>query len=108
MRSWYPIPASELDNKRLLGEHAELHCMNSVILNGRKGYSKHPETLRWKGHTKAMKRRHDEIEHEMLKRGMKPKSPMQFDTRDNEDSPGLIEPLEVMKTKLKQKIEKSI
>jgi hypothetical protein len=24
MRSWYPIPAKELDNKRLLGEHLEL------------------------------------------------------------------------------------
>lgn len=103
MRSWYPIDVKELDNKRLLGEHLELHTMNSVILNNKKGYSKHPETLRWKGHTKAMKRRHDEIESEMIRRGMKPKSPMKCIETDCDDSPGFWEPLEVMVKKLKDK-----
>jgi hypothetical protein len=103
MRSWWPIPAYELDDKRLLGEHLELHTMNSVILNNKKGYSKHPETLRWVGHTKAMKRRHDEIESEMKRRGMKPKSPMKFIESDADTNPGFWESLEIMKEKLKLK-----
>lgn len=104
MRSWYPIPAKELDNRRLLGEHNELHAMNSVIINNKKGYSRHPETCRWRGHTKAMKKRHDEIEEEMRLRGMKPKSPLPFLEEDSEDFPGLIEPLVVMQEKLLKKI----
>ncbi len=100
MRSWYPIPAKELDNKRLLGEHLELHTMNSVIMKNLKGYSRHPETLRWKNHTKFMKVRHDEIEQEMRNRGMKPKSPLTYKETDCELPPKLIESLESMKNKL--------
>lgn len=103
MRSWYPISVKELDDKRLRGEHAELHCLNSVILNNKKGYSKHPETLRWVGHTKAMQRRHDEIEAEMLRRGMKPKSPMKCIETDSDGPPKFWEPLEVMIKKLRDK-----
>jgi hypothetical protein len=80
--------------------------MNSVIINNKKGYSKHPETLRWKGYTKFMKRRHDEIEQEMRNRGMSPKSPIAFIETDLDVPPQLIEPLEIMKEKLRKKINR--
>jgi hypothetical protein len=61
MRSWYPIPASKLDKKRLLGEHNELLIMARTIAGISVGWKNHPETNRWRGHSKAMKKRHDEI-----------------------------------------------
>ena len=79
--------------------------MSSVILNNKKGYSKHPETLQWKGHTKAMVVRHNEIEREMTLRGFKPKSPMGCVDGDSEVFPDTIEPLEVMERKLRGKQE---
>lgn len=68
MRSW-DIPPQNISTKRLRGEHAEIHCMFSVIHNGKKGYSQHPETLRWVGKLPALKKRHDLVVDELLKRG---------------------------------------
>lgn len=111
MRSWWPIPAKELDNKRLLGEHNELLIMAKAIAGLNKGYRNHPETKRWTGHSKALKRRHDELADEMLKRGFKHKSPWPdnvVNPNDVEDFPHTFwEPLELMHKKLKQKMEQS-
>lgn len=63
------MPPANLCNKHLLGEHNELHSMWNVITQGRKGYSIHPETLRWKGKLRAMYKMHDEIAEEMTRRG---------------------------------------
>lgn len=105
MRSWYPILPCELDNKRLLGEHLELHTMFSVIKNNKKGYSRHPETLRWKEHLPALIKRHDDIVVEMKIRGFKHLSPINKTIDRYEDIvwPDTIEPLEVMKDKLNNK-----
>ena len=75
MRVW-DISPSKLCKNHLLGEHRELHAMWTVITENKKGYSKHPETLRWKGKLKAMYIRHEEIVKEMNFRGYNHHSPL--------------------------------
>jgi hypothetical protein len=62
MRIW-DIPTSNLCRKHLLGEHRELHAIWIILTSGKKGYSNHPETKRWKGKLAALYKRHeDEVE----------------------------------------------
>ena len=75
MRIW-DIPPSKLCRSHLLGEHRELHAMWTVITKKKKGYSFHPETIRWKGKLKAMYLRHEELVKEMNCRGYHHKSPL--------------------------------
>lgn len=75
MRIW-DIPPKKLCRNHLLGEHRELHAMWVVITEGKKGYSRHPETIRWKKKLRAMYIRHDELVIEMIKRGYSHKSPL--------------------------------
>lgn len=107
MRSWWPIPATELDNKRLLGEHNELLIMARAIAGLNRGYRNHPETRRWVGHSKAMKGRHDELAAEMVRRGFNHRSPWPDELivpDDPDTGPTTFwEPLEVMRAKLESK-----
>jgi predicted patatin/cPLA2 family phospholipase len=73
MRIW-DLPPKILCSKHLLGEHMELHAIWTVITKNKKGYSKHPETLRWRGKLKALYTRHDELVKEMKSRGYQHKS----------------------------------
>ena len=75
MRIW-DISPSKLCRNHLLGEHRELHAMWIVITENKKGYSLHPETLRWKGKLKAMYLRHEQLVVEMIKRGYNHQSPL--------------------------------
>lgn len=75
MRIW-DISPSILCRNHLLGEHRELHAMWNIITEKKKGYSKHPETLRWKGKLKAMYLRHENLVAEMTKRGYNHNSPL--------------------------------
>lgn len=75
MRIW-DISPSRLCRNHLLGEHRELHAMWVVITKHKKGYSLHPETLRWQGKLKAMYRRHEKLVEEMVKRGYNHNSPL--------------------------------
>jgi hypothetical protein len=75
MRIW-DINPGYLNNLSLLGEHRELHGIVSIILNNKKGYSKHPETIRWKGYEWALGRRHALLVSEMKLRGIKDHSPL--------------------------------
>ncbi len=68
MRVW-DIPPKLLCDKHLLGEHAEIHALWTVITKGKKGYSSHPETIRWRGRLKALYLRHDAVSKEMARRG---------------------------------------
>ncbi len=68
MRIWDLSP-SILCRNHLLGEHRELHAMWTVITENKKGYSRHPETLRWVGKLKALYNRHKELIKEMKVRG---------------------------------------
>lgn len=52
----------------LSGEHREIHAVWNIIYKNKKGYSKHPETLRWRGKLDALKMRHDMIVSEMKTR----------------------------------------
>lgn len=75
MRVW-DIPPARLCRNHLLGEHRELHAIWSILVKGKKGYSRHPETLRWKGRLKALYLRHGELVAEFGKRGYFHHSPL--------------------------------
>ena len=75
MRVW-DIHPGYLNRQSLLGEHRELHGLVSILVNGKKGYSQHPETLRWVGYGWALKQRHQELVYEMNLRGYQDKSPV--------------------------------
>lgn len=68
MRIW-DIEPEKLCRNHLLGEHRELHAIWSVITKGKRGYSRHPETLRWVGKLKALYLRHEKLVREIKKRG---------------------------------------
>jgi hypothetical protein len=73
MRVW-DIEADILCNSHLLGEHREIHAIWTILTENKKGYSHHPETLRWKGKLLALYNRHETIVAEMIKRGFSHKS----------------------------------
>jgi len=75
MRIW-DISPQKLCRQHLLGEHSELHAIWSILVHNKKGFSKHPEVLRWKGKLKALYLRHEELVKEMLRRGYKHNSPL--------------------------------
>ena len=75
MRVW-DISPGKLCRNHLLGEHSELHAIWSILTKDRKGYSNHPETLRWRGKLRALYLRHEKIVKEMKKRGYNHNSPL--------------------------------
>ena len=75
MRIW-DIPPNKLCQQHLLAEHRELHAIWSILINAKKGYANHPETLRWKGKLKALYLRHEQQVQEMKKRGYDHYSPL--------------------------------
>ncbi|UCH12401.1 MAG: pyrimidine dimer DNA glycosylase [Candidatus Omnitrophota bacterium] len=76
MRIWDISPA-KLCRNHLLGEHRELHAIWSVLTKKKKGYSRHPETLRWHGKLKALFLRHKKLVAEMKRRGYCHKSALE-------------------------------
>jgi len=75
MRIW-DIAPDRLCRNHLLGEHRELHAIWSILTKGKKGYSRHPEVLRWKGRLKALYLRHEKLVKELKRRKYKHKSPL--------------------------------
>lgn len=75
MRIW-DIHPGYLNRNSLLGEHRELHGIVSIIRNDKRGYSSHPETLRWVGHGWALRQRHRLLVTEMALRGYQDKTPV--------------------------------
>ena len=75
MRIW-DIAPGKLCRNHLLGEHRELHAIWSVLTRKKKGYSRHPETLRWKGRLKALYSRHKKLIAEFKRRGYRHYSPL--------------------------------
>ena len=77
MRVW-DIHPKYLCRQHLLGEHRELHGLWNILVKhgGTGGYSRHPETLRWVGKTKALYARHEALVAEMTKRGYQHLSPL--------------------------------
>lgn len=75
MRIWDVSP-NKLCRNHLLGEHRELHAIWAIITENKKGYSLHPETVRWKGKLNALYIRHEELVKEMIRRKYIHKSPL--------------------------------
>lgn len=75
MRIW-DIDPGFLNDQSLLGEHRELHGIFSILIHGKKGYSRHPETLRWQGHLPALAVRHGLLVAEMGLRSFRHHSPL--------------------------------
>lgn len=75
MRIW-DISPGYLNRQSLLGEHRELHAVLSIVRNKKKGYARHPETLRWADCLPALARRHEQLACEMTLRGYKERSPV--------------------------------
>lgn len=73
MRIW-DISPKKLCRNHLLGEHRELHAIWNILTKNKLGYSRHPETLRWRGKLKALFLRHKELVIEMQNRGYNHKS----------------------------------
>jgi hypothetical protein len=74
VRIWDVHPGY-LDRLGLLAEHREAHALLSVIRAGKRGYSRHPETLRWVSHVPALGARHDQLAAELDLRGYRHRSP---------------------------------
>jgi hypothetical protein len=75
VRIWDLEPALLCD-RHLLGEHRELHGIWSILTTGKRGYSRHPETLRWRGRLAALYARHEAQVAEMARRGFRHASPL--------------------------------
>lgn len=77
MRVW-DIEPHELCRQHLLGEHRELHGLWNILIKQGVvgGYSRHPETLRWVGKTKALYLRHEALVTEMERRNYNHASPL--------------------------------
>ncbi|MBU4176377.1 MAG: pyrimidine dimer DNA glycosylase/endonuclease V [Desulfurivibrionaceae bacterium] len=75
MRVW-DIHPGFLNRQSLLGEHREIHAIHTVLSQHKKGYSRHPETLRWQDHLPALWFRHEQVVAEMRLRGFNHFSPL--------------------------------
>ena len=75
MRIWDLNPGY-LNRQSLLGEHRELHGLVSILVNGKQGYARHPETLRWSGYGWALRKRHQLLAAEMALRGYHDHTPV--------------------------------
>jgi len=83
MRVW-DISPGYLNRQSLLGEHRELHGIVAIITQKKKGYAKHPETMRWSGYGWALKQRHSLLAAEMALRGYTDRSSVLTRTRKNQ------------------------
>jgi hypothetical protein len=75
MRIW-DLEPERLCDRHLLGEHRELHAIWTVLTTGKRGYARHPETLRWRDRLAALYARHDAEVAEMRRRGFRPANPL--------------------------------
>jgi hypothetical protein len=75
VRIW-DVPPSLLCRQHLLGEHRELHGLWNILVHGKTGYSRHPETRRWEGKLAALFARHESLVEEMARRGYRHNSPL--------------------------------
>ena len=75
MRVW-DVAAGYLSRQSLLGEHRELHGLYNSLTQGKKGYSQHPETMRWAGALDGVCWRHAHQVAEMTLRGYIDRTPL--------------------------------
>ena len=75
MRIWDLSPEI-LCRRHLLGEHRELHGLWLILTKEKKGFARHPETVRWRGKLKALFQRHEALVAEMARRGYRHNTPL--------------------------------
>jgi len=75
VRIW-DLPAGYLNRQSLLGEHRELHGLYRIHTLGLRGYSQHPETVRWTRALSGLVQRHRQLGAEMALRGYVDRSPL--------------------------------
>jgi Pyrimidine dimer DNA glycosylase len=76
VRIW-DLDVAVLCDRHLLGEHRELHALWTILTSGRRrGYARHPETLRWRGRLADLYVRHEAEVAEMRRRGFRHASPL--------------------------------
>jgi hypothetical protein len=75
MRVWDVAPGY-LNRQSLLGEHREMHGLHNILVLGKQGYSRHPETVRWQGCVSGLAVRHAQIAAEMRLRGYVDRTPL--------------------------------
>jgi uncharacterized protein YbgA (DUF1722 family) len=106
VRIWDVNPGY-LNRQSLLGEHRELHAIVSIIKNNKKGYSRHPETLRWIGFGWALGQRHRLLAAEMNLRGYVDRTPVLLKTQCNKWPEVFVDPpviqLSILAKKYKEK-----
>ncbi len=103
MRIW-DIPPEKLCRNHLLGEHREIHAVWTIITCSKKGYSSHPETIRWKGKLKALYLRHEIVTAEMSRRGYKHFSPLDSSlVSGNSLQDEFVDSIEIQKESLRGK-----
>jgi len=104
MRIW-DISPGYLNDRSLLGEHRELHGIVSILVNKKKGYANHPETLRWVGYEWALFQRHQLLREEMIVRGFNERSPVTIDGNHHSWPPKFIDVPYIQFALLKKKYE---
>jgi hypothetical protein len=92
LRVW-DIPVNYLCDKHLMGQHLEIHTIFNVISNNKKGYSKHPETLRWVGKLDELALVHEQTVVEMLLRDFNHKSPIDLKPADLRTNYAKVDPV---------------
>ena len=92
MRIWDLEPAV-LCRQHLLGEHSELHAVWSILTNGKRGFRRHPEVIRWQGALRGLWERHERLVVEMEQRGYRHASPLDRRRARGEREPaGYVDP----------------
>lgn len=76
MRVWDVAPGY-LNRQSLLGEHREMHGLHNILVLGKVGYSRHPETVRWQGCASGLAARHAQVAAEMRLRGYTDRTPLE-------------------------------
>jgi hypothetical protein len=100
VRIW-DVETRLLCDRHLLGEHRELHAVWAILTTGKRGYSRHPETLRWRGRLAALYARHEAEVAEMTSRGFGHHSPLDPRLATGEDrQTELIDTIEAQRDRL--------
>jgi uncharacterized protein (TIGR02328 family) len=76
MRIWHPKLIKYIDNKRLLGQHHEIHGLYTIATKNRKAYRNHP-LVKWAiNFPKWLYSYHNVVANEMIRRNFNHKSPL--------------------------------
>jgi hypothetical protein len=102
VRIW-DVDVRLLCDRHLLGEHRELHAIWAVHTEHKRGYARHPETLRWHGRLAALYARHEAQVTEFARRGFRHASPLDHAHATGEAmQTECVDPLDVQLDRLAQ------